>query len=71
MSIVTGNFNGDSHLDIAVANMESGTVGILLGTDNESFQIQSTFSTGGFWPSAVAVGDFNSDGSTDLVVANS
>ena len=47
------------------------TFTVLLGIGNGSFETQMSLLTGGFNPSSVAVGDFNSDNYPDLVVANS
>jgi hypothetical protein len=74
-SEAVADFNGDGHLDLAVANFggptlgPSGTVSVLLGTGTGSFGAQTTFEveTG---PQSVAVGDFNGDGHPDLAVAN-
>lgn len=68
--IVTGDFNGDGKLDLAVANYSSGTVGILKGNGDGTFQTQVTYPVG-TKPYALAVGDFNGDGKLDIVVANS
>ena len=64
-----GDFNGDGKLDLAVANYNSATVSILLGTGTGSFGAKTDFGTGSI-PSSVAVGDFNGDGKLDLAVAN-
>ncbi len=68
--IVTADFNGDGKLDLAVANMNDGTVTILLGNGDGTFTVKSTPSagSGANW---IAVGDFNEDGKLDLAVANS
>jgi hypothetical protein len=65
-AVVTGDFNGDGKLDMAVANYSSNTVSILLGKGDGTFQPAQNFATG---PDqvALAVGDFNGDGKLDLV----
>jgi FG-GAP-like repeat/FG-GAP repeat len=70
-SIAVADFNGDGNLDLAVANFNDGTVSILLGNGNGSFTAASgsPFNVGS-GPRSVAIGDFNSDGALDLVVAN-
>src|SRR4051794_40868807 len=37
-AVVTGDFNGDGRLDLAVANSSSNTVSILQGNANGTFQ---------------------------------
>jgi FG-GAP-like repeat len=64
-----GDFNGDTKLDLAVANGGS-TVSVLLGNGNGTFQTHVDYGTGN-GPNSVAVGDFNGDGNLDLVTANS
>jgi uncharacterized protein (DUF2141 family) len=69
LSVAVGDFNGDGQLDLAVANIGSATVSILLGTGTGSFGAKTDFGTGNS-PLSVAVGDFNGDGKLDLAVAN-
>jgi subtilisin-like proprotein convertase family protein len=73
-ALVVGNFDRDpaGHLDLAVANGADGTVSILLGNGDGSFQGQRVFSVGGSGanPQAIAVADFNNDTIPDLVTAN-
>ncbi|MEG3987652.1 FG-GAP-like repeat-containing protein, partial [Microcoleus sp. S28C3] len=69
-SVVTGDFNADGKLDLAVANSGSNNVSILLGTGTGSFGDVTNFSAGTS-PYSVTVGDFNSDNKSDLAVANS
>ncbi|MBV8843149.1 MAG: VCBS repeat-containing protein, partial [Bryobacterales bacterium] len=64
-SIVSGDFNGDGKLDLAVANRTSKSVAILLGDGTGAFTATSGV-TGLTLASFVAVGDFNNDGKQDL-----
>ena len=71
-SIVAGDFNGDGHLDLAVANVNPygpGTVSVLLGNGDGTFQPQVTYAVGLF-PVAIVAGDFTGNGHLDLAVAN-
>src|SRR5262249_17758150 len=68
-AVATGDFDGDGLPDLGVANSGSGTVSVLLGHGDGSFQDASDFVAGPF-PRSVAVGDFNGDGAPDLAVAN-
>jgi hypothetical protein len=69
-SIVAGDFNGDGHLDMAVANEFSNDISVFLGNGDGTFQTQVTYAVGS-GPQAIAAGDFNGDGRLDLAVANS
>jgi len=68
-SVAAGDFNGDSKLDLAVANWDSNTVSILLGDGTGNFTLASSPPVGSY-PDGVAVGDFNGDGKLDLAVVN-
>ena len=75
-SVAVGDFNGDGNLDLAVANQcsqnncNSGTVSVLLGNGDGTFQAARSYSTGGYEAYSVAAGDVNKDGKADLIVAN-
>jgi hypothetical protein len=73
---VVGDFNGDGKLDLALGcDLQSGftgspgTVSVLLGNGDGSFQPPMNFAAGTGVVGIVA-GDFNGDGKLDLVVAN-
>ena len=73
--VVVGDFNGDGHLDLAVANTgdvddnPGNTVSVLLGNGDGTFQTQLTYQVES-GPGPVVAGDFNGDGQLDLAVAN-
>jgi hypothetical protein len=64
-SLITGDFNGDGKIDIAVMN--STDVAVLLGNGDGTFQAPITTSLSGGVSQFVAA-DFNKDGKLDLAV---
>lgn len=68
-SLVTGDFNGDHRLDLAVPNPNSNNLSILLGNGDGTFKPNVKYRVGQS-PTVAAVGDFNHDGKLDVLVAN-
>jgi hypothetical protein len=66
---MSGDFNGDGILDIAVTDSVNNTVTVLLGSGTGSFIAQSPMPTGST-PRSLAVTDLNGDGKLDLIVAD-
>jgi hypothetical protein len=67
--------NGDGIPDIIVANQlgetnGDGSVGVLFGNGNGTFQPVVTYDSGGITADGVAVADVNGDGYPDIVVGN-
>ena len=69
-AIATGDINGDGIPDLAVANVGSNSVTILLGKGDGTFTPTAVSPATGSDPSAIVVADFNGDGKPDLAVAN-
>jgi hypothetical protein len=70
-NLVTGDFNGDGKMDVAMASAWTG-IAVLFGNNNGTFQTP-VFAYGNteaeFFPSIVA-GDYNLDGKLDMATAS-
>jgi hypothetical protein len=69
-SVAVADVNGDGKPDLLVANKGSGTVSVLLGNGDGTFQPAVSYGSGGSFTYSLALGDVNGDGKLDLVVAN-
>jgi hypothetical protein len=76
--VVVGDLNGDKKMDLAILDSKcttqngcasSGSVFILLGHGNGTFSTPIEVPAG-YFPTALALGDFNGDGRLDLTVAH-
>ncbi len=69
--ILTGDFNNDGKLDLALPDFANSAVTILLGTGKGTFEAPISLTTAQGVPErpqGLAVGDFNHDGNLDLAV---
>ena len=70
-SIAIRDFNGDGKYDLAIGNATAGTVSILFGNGDGTFQPKVDYATGaGTNPSWIVAEDVNNDGIYDLVTAD-
>jgi hypothetical protein len=75
-SVVVKDFNGDGFMDVVTANSDPGTfynpkgsVSVLLGNGDGTFQPEQRFAVG-TRPQSVAVADVNGDGLPDIITGN-
>ena len=75
-AVAVNDFNGDGKPDLAVVNANCpftpcgpGSVSILLGNGNGTFQTHADYDVG-TTPRGIVVADFNGDGPLDVAVAN-
>lgn len=68
-SLAIGDLNRDGKTDLVVTSFSQGTLSVLHGNGDGSFQAPTNVAAGG-GPSFVAIGDFNGDSQPDLAVAN-
>ena len=65
-----GDLDGDGRLDVAVVNLSSGSVSVVLADTKGGFHEQLAFATGS-GPLGLAMADLDGDAALDLAVANS
>ena len=70
-NIAIGDFNNDGNQDFVTADEGADTISIRLGDGSGNFSVMAGAATAvGDSPRAVAIGDFNNDGTQDLAVPN-
>ena len=78
LSVAVTDFDGDDHPDLAIANpcgtdgtcVSQGSVGIMLGNGDGTFQPVVNYPATGFDTARLNVGDFNRDRHADVVALN-
>lgn len=70
-ALAAADLNNDGAMDIVAANLEQGTVSVLLGDRKGHFHHSSGSPfPAGHLPNDIGIGDFNGDGHPDLLIAN-
>jgi hypothetical protein len=72
-NLLAADFNNDAALDLATLDAIGGTVNVLLGNGDGTYQPALPSATGplapAWWFPTMAAGDFNGDGNADLAVS--
>lgn len=66
-NVITADFNQDGKVDLAIANSESNTVGVLFGNGDGTFGAATGYPIAGN-VNVIAAADLNGDGHVDLAV---
>jgi hypothetical protein len=66
--ILSGDFDADGELDLAVLDRDDGTISMLYGNGDATFRYRQTMYVGGLGATALGAGDFSGDGTPDLAV---
>jgi len=67
-NVVVGDFNHDGKMDLAIANPNTGSVGVLLGHGDGTFAAAASYPITNYFPLTIATADVNGDGFLDLAV---
>jgi FG-GAP-like repeat len=77
LSVAVADVNGDGKPDLLVTNecaasggCNHGSVGVLLGNGDGTFQPALTYDSGGYLATSIAVADVSGDGKSDLIVTS-
>jgi len=68
--VVAADFRTNGNLDLVAADDLGENISVLLGNGDGTFQSPVQYSTSPYSPTYVAVGDFNGDGTPDIVLAD-
>ncbi len=66
--IAAEDLNHDGKKDLVIANSSTGSISVLIGRGDGTFEPPFRYDAAGF-PSSIAIADFNGDGASDLAVS--
>lgn len=69
-SVATGDLNGDGFVDVVTANNVNGTISILLGRGDGTFQLATNIKSGGVQPIEIQLADLDGDLDLDIITSN-
>ncbi len=74
-AVAVADVNGDGIPDLLVVNqcsdsecVQNGSIAVMLGNGDGTFQAAVTYDSGGYCPTSIAVADLNGDGKLDLAI---
>jgi hypothetical protein len=70
VGLITGDFNGDTRIDLATGNGSSFGFTTLNGAGNGQFNVSNSFTTD-YYVNGIGLGDVNGDYNLDFIILDS